>query len=286
MQQSLEFLLEGVIDYAGLFPPAKLPVAEAYAEYLSVHDHWIVNRFVCSTADLIHLRREIELNKPSVPLEIVAIGKASTDDATWEDALEHDAVAMTSFNEKLEGLASIEAYEIRIPSHENLVKCVRDLRGFEEAEVFVELPPTEDISQAVAALVDSDWLYAKFRTGPAKPSAESVAAFMHEAISFDLPLKLTAGLHHPFTTPEHFGFLNVLIAACLIYAEDLPRSQAARLLAEEDPKAFSFNTQELSWRGVSANIEAIRETRDLFVGFGSCSVSEPLDEMESLGLMG
>ena len=34
MHASLRALLEGVIDYAGLFPPAKLPLPEALANYL------------------------------------------------------------------------------------------------------------------------------------------------------------------------------------------------------------------------------------------------------------
>ena len=35
MKNSLQTLMNGLIDYAGLFPPAKLPLNEAVAEYIS-----------------------------------------------------------------------------------------------------------------------------------------------------------------------------------------------------------------------------------------------------------
>ena len=46
---ALRALLEGLVDYAGLFPPAALPMAEAvanYATYLDSADAWALGRFV------------------------------------------------------------------------------------------------------------------------------------------------------------------------------------------------------------------------------------------------
>ena len=42
-------LLRGAIDYAGLFPPAQLSMAEAvanHADYLASGDAWALGRFV------------------------------------------------------------------------------------------------------------------------------------------------------------------------------------------------------------------------------------------------
>ena len=47
--QSLRALLTGVIDYAGLFPPAKLPMDQALSNYLRYRDGpdaWMLGNFV------------------------------------------------------------------------------------------------------------------------------------------------------------------------------------------------------------------------------------------------
>lgn len=52
---SLRALLEGAIDYAGMFPPAGLPLHEAIAEYrarLTEPAAWLLGRFVCPATQL------------------------------------------------------------------------------------------------------------------------------------------------------------------------------------------------------------------------------------------
>ena len=55
MQPSLRALLTGVLDYAGLFPPAKLPLHQAlahYANYRQSSDRWMLGHFVLQAARL------------------------------------------------------------------------------------------------------------------------------------------------------------------------------------------------------------------------------------------
>jgi hypothetical protein len=52
---SLHALLENLIDYAGLYPPASLPLAEVienYGRYLYSPDNWILNRLVLPLSKL------------------------------------------------------------------------------------------------------------------------------------------------------------------------------------------------------------------------------------------
>src|SRR5690349_12399045 len=52
---SLRALLEGIVDYAGLFPPASVDMRAAvanYAEYLSSDESWALGRFVLPIARL------------------------------------------------------------------------------------------------------------------------------------------------------------------------------------------------------------------------------------------
>src|SRR4051794_23711208 len=58
MTDSLRALLSGAIDYAGLFPPAQLPLTQAYynhVEYLWSPESWLLGRFVCPAARLPEL---------------------------------------------------------------------------------------------------------------------------------------------------------------------------------------------------------------------------------------
>ena len=59
MSEALRSLLLGVIDYAGLFPPAQLSMQDAVTEYcghLSQEDEcWIVDKFVCPASRLSEL---------------------------------------------------------------------------------------------------------------------------------------------------------------------------------------------------------------------------------------
>ena len=55
VKESVRTLLSGAIDYAGLFPPAGLPMSEAvinYAMYRNSNYHWMLGRFVLSVAQL------------------------------------------------------------------------------------------------------------------------------------------------------------------------------------------------------------------------------------------
>ena len=70
----------------------------------------------------------------------------------------------------------------------------------------------------------------------------------------DVPLKFTAGLHHPVRqfhasvdTKMH-GFLNVFGAGVLGREEDWDVPQTATMLADEDSSAFRFEDATFVWR--------------------------------------
>ena len=58
MDPCAKSLLDGIIDYAGLFPPAQLPMDEAFTrfvEHRSTDDGWMLARFVCPAGRLDEL---------------------------------------------------------------------------------------------------------------------------------------------------------------------------------------------------------------------------------------
>ena len=70
-------------------------------------------------------------------------------------------------------------------------------------------------------------------------------------------------LHHALRRGEEHGFLNLLAAT------SAPGAELESVLAEE-----SFDALDLS-----------SVDRALFVGFGSCSWREPVDDLRELGLL-
>ena len=67
MKASLRALLSGAIDYAGLFPPAALPLEEAfrnYTRYCAGPDGWMLGRFLCPASRLGELRALVQRSAP------------------------------------------------------------------------------------------------------------------------------------------------------------------------------------------------------------------------------
>lgn len=129
-----------------------------------------------------------------------------------------------------------------------------------------------------------------------------MAGFIWACAREGVPLKATAGLHHPIRSRRPLtylpdspvatvhGFLNVFVAAALAasFADALADADALRLLvdvlAEEDPDAFTFDDEGMGWREHRVALAAIASLRaHAALGFGSCSFDEPLDGLRKLG---
>ena len=159
------------------------------------------------------------------------------------------------------------------------------------ATAAVELPrintsPTGGWLDAMDVVAESGHR-AKYRTGglerTAFPDEAELAAFIHAALDRELPFKCTAGLHRAVrsiagdTGFDQHGFLNVLLAtrACLDGATEV---ETAQVLAERDADTVAGRVAALG--------DAKRtSTRDWFVSFGSCSITEPIDDLVTLGLL-
>jgi hypothetical protein len=127
----------------------------------------------------------------------------------------------------------------------------------------------------------------KLRTGgetaDAFPDDAALASALTDALEQDLRFKLTAGLHHavrhtdPETGFEHQGFLNVVLAVNAVLSGSSD-DVAAAILAERDASVVAS--------GVSGLDEAARgHVRSRFLSFGTCSISEPIDDLRELGLL-
>ena len=147
-----------------------------------------------------------------------------------------------------------------------------------DGDVYVELPLDDSLSKRLDEL-QARGLRAKVRCGgDSVPHRADLARFIRGCRSRGLVFKATAGLHHAYPTNGEHGFLNLL--AAVIFDE----REAA--LTENEEEAFRLDEGEFAWRGFRAGPEELAAARrDLFSGIGSCSFTEPVEELERLGML-
>ena len=82
-----------------------------------------------------------------------------------------------------------------------------------------------------------------------------------------------------------FGFVNLILAAAFI-RKGMQDKDVCALLECEDTQDIVFRESRVSWRGEDLNRDDMRMSRaQLFLSFGSCSFTEPVDEARALGLI-
>ncbi|MCU0304245.1 MAG: hypothetical protein MUC56_09340 [Thermoanaerobaculales bacterium] len=307
-------LLAGIIDYAGLFPPARLPMDEAFRRFLahrSGADGRLIARFVCPAVRLPELAPLIEdVDRGAQPVPIAVLGTGGDDPPAFAASIESDAELVRAFTGRSAGAAVVDAFEVKLPAEghpsEVVDLCFHHLAdlaaetpaAFFETPLVGAFPDPGPVALAIAAAgheidpVRRAGL--KIRCGglaaAAVPDVEAVAAAVIAARGAGLPLKATQGLHHPFRRPDAelgatvHGFVNLAAAALLARRHGLDETTVRAILAEEEPGAFRLDRAGLAWRDLAVDPRSIADGRTVaFTGFGSCSFAEPRDDLAALG---
>ncbi|MGH7527730.1 MAG: hypothetical protein ACREMX_13615 [Gemmatimonadales bacterium] len=297
---AVHILLHGSIDYAGLFPPAGLDMASAvrnYAEYHEGPDAWALGRFVVPMARLGEFDAArsdlLPAQRSSVPWRLAVLVSA----APLEELR-----ALGEFNSRRTAgdtpAASAEVVEVRAESVEAMQRLMPIMPRYLQA--YLEIPIDRDPGELVRAIARLG-ARAKVRTGgvtpEAFPKASDLVRFLRACSAAGVPFKATAGLHHPLRdgyrltyapdspTATMFGFLNLFLAAGFVRT-GMADADLARLLEDGSVEAFRFGSDGVSWQGRQLDREALRRTRqDGIISFGSCSFTEPIADLRSLGLL-
>ena len=300
---SLRTLLNQSIDYAGMFPPCSLGLEVAlknHAQYVRLADSWMLGGFVLPIEQFDAAKQLLSEFDPLHTLRVAALGpKTATADA-FLDALDDIDAAIRSFARYDVDLISINHLEMLLPPDVDLAVLKEAKAILGDLPVFWEAPP--DRAQQTIALVaghNSDEEVATFgyklRTGgvtaDAFPTSAQIANALVTPATHQLPIKFTAGLHHPIRqfrdevkTKMH-GFLNVLGAAVLAAEHRWNADQAAIMLEDEEPNSFSFTDDFFAWREWKIDVERLRYRRKFVRSFGSCSFDEPRDDLRAQGLL-
>ena len=304
---SVRVALDALVDYAGLFPPARLDMDVAVAEYARERrgaQAWMLGRFILPISRLGELLAD--LANDAAPLDLSLIVDVDPEPRAWLASLQSRLSDVARLRD-CEPRVRVGALEVLLPAplsqRETFdaplgqLHAALDRAGLSDLPVYAEPPRgpgwLESLADTLCAAARAK-VGAKLRCGGvtagAFPSVREVAAFVRAAHGAGVSFKATAGLHHPVRHvdpatgfPMH-GFLNLLAAAALAPGLDIATLDGA--VAEEDPAAFVFDDRGFAWREHHVSIADLEKARKhAFVGYGSCSFAEPVDDLIALNVL-
>ena len=300
---SLETLLAKSIDYAGMFPPCSLalePALQNHAQYVRSSEAWMLNTFVLPIEQFDAAKQLLSLFDPAHLLRVAALGPKTANADAFLDALEEANAATLSLSRYDVGLVAISHLEMFLPRDVDLAALKEARATIGDLPVFWEAPP-DRAEQTIALLAehnsdeDAATFGYKLRTGgvtaDAFPTSAQIASALVTPATHQLPIKFTAGLHHPIrqfrdeVKTKMQGFLNVLGAAVLAAEHRWDAKQAATMLEDENEASFSFGEDFFAWREWKIDVERLRYRRKFVASFGSCSFDEPREDLRALGFL-
>lgn len=256
-------LLEHLLDHAALFPPAELSMAEALAVDRAARSSpcaALVGVFVCPSSRLAELtaaqaaHREATGDDTQLPLSVVVDGSRVPRPTDAHVDLRMVELRMDA----ADALRALEPTPPGIPA-------------------YVEVPIERlgrQLDALAAARAGGRPIGGKVRCGGSRaPSDAELAAVIIGCAERGLPLKATQGLHAAVRTEEEHGFLNVLLAC------------AAALEAGDVGGTLAERSGEVLLSAAPPFDLAQRVRRELLVSYGTCSLSEPVAELQRLGVL-
>ena len=300
---SLRALLAHSIDYAGMFPPCSLglePALKNQAEYVRSPDAWMLGRFVLVAEQFDATKQLLSPFDAQHPLRVAALGPKTVSADAFVEALDNAEAAIRSLTRHNVDLVSISHLEMFLPRDVDLASLNQARSILGDLPVFWEAP-SDRAERTIALLAesnsdaDSATFGYKLRTGgvtaDAFPTSMQIAKALVTAATHQLPIKFTAGLHHPVRqyreevqTKMH-GFLNVLGAAVLAADHRWDANQTAVMLEDENVDSFSFTDDFFAWCEWRIDTKRLQYRRRFVVSFGSCSFDEPREDLRALGFL-
>ncbi len=232
--------MEGLIDYAGLFPPATLTMDKAirnYAKFRQSSEAWMLGRFICPATRLSELEPYKAILFPNgESWRFSVLGKGGATEKEFLKNLREDLMNISAFKEFQGERVIVDAFEVRLPQKLIASGTSAEIARFlnRVAEVIEQEGPPE-LTVAYEGGFPENWpsrigvqvmglaehnryisgsgsfrhyqpaLY-KIRCGGVEahhyPTPEQVARVLLSCLTHHQAFKATAGLHHPV---RHFN---------------------------------------------------------------------------------
>jgi hypothetical protein len=296
MKASFENFMTGLIDYAGLFPPASLDietVLRKYAGYLESEDGWMLGRCVVPATQL----HRVVLH-PGFRCSVIVSPGVSREEF---DRLSAFTGRVEMLETRLANTAGSPGLVLDQLLH---LKTRFDQAGLRGVKLFVETESAAPAAAAIAAFNSRGSggeaiksVGYKLRCGglekQAFPAPEQVAEAIGLCRGHDIAIKFTAGMHQPF---RHFsadsgvmqhGFINIFAAALMCWGCNLSFDETVQCLGDETAHHFHFTEEGFSWQDKTISANEMRSLRkNKVISFGSCSFTEPVEDLRLLGVLG
>jgi hypothetical protein len=296
-KESVRILLNEIIDYAGLFPPSQVSMAEAvlnFATYRHSNYGWMLGRFVLPVSRLDEF---YESAKEFLPRGRESAWRLSV--LAGED-LASTVRSIIEFNRKHSERAICDLLEVKAATVSKIENTIASLP--KAVTPYFEIAPVGRTFVDLVATLGIKKLRAKIRTGGTSreefPATRDIIRFVRTCMAANVPFKATAGLHHPIRcfkpltyapdAPQGtmHGFLNVLLMTGFA-RESFRVSLLEEIMEEEFEEVFEFTEGGVSWRGTHmltlSHLERLR-VRGMH-SFGSCSFDEPVADLQELGIL-
>lgn len=291
---ALRTLVAGVVDYAGLFPPASLHMAGAvrnHAEYRRSEDAWMLGRFVVQVSRLDEWQAAVG----SLDAALIAAWNGAKLSALLSGEFALEAEQIAAFNAAGPFGVSIDVAEGRTLTPDAVLATAAAMP--DGVMLYCELSHREDPLDLLQS-VKAASVRAKIRTGGVSPDVfptpPEIIRFLRRCMETGVTAKATAGLHHPLRGEYRltyaadairgtmYGYLNVFLAAAALSA-GATDEQATSILLLEDRSAITVSDVSVRVGEFYLTNTVLSTTRSSgLVAFGSCSFREPVDELALL----
>lgn len=250
---ALKALLDGFIDYAGLYPPASVHLETALANYVSYKNSeyaWMLRWFVIGSKDLEQVSEDFDgclsvlCNEDN--------GRAATIEAS-----------------QIINTAKPTYCEVSLDELDKLEQ-VKEQNSFAKIRMGGVKPEAIPNVDKVASFI--------LKCAELKLPFKATAGLHH-------PIRAQQALTYEHDAPRAVmhGFINVLMAAAFAYYGD---KDIEPVLAEQDPSKFTFDHEKACYENRCLSLNQIIEARRQFIhSVGSCSFEEPIHDLKELGLL-
>jgi hypothetical protein len=236
MHASVRALLASIIDYAGLFPPAKLQLDRAirnFARHRQSPEQWMLGRFVIPAARLGELEPFSEILQQDPPMSFAVLGRGGATSDEFQRGFADDLQCIADFRERHGDKVNVDVFELKLPDdmvqpqnhHAACYTVVRmadmiEAQGPPALTLFFEIGLAGDWRTSVRqnlAILEHLTGYGRTRfLGPYKrcrqpgvklrcgglqasafPTQQQLGNVIVGCRERGFPIKATAGLHHP-----------------------------------------------------------------------------------------